>query len=574
MKVLFAFLLVLVLPLVLAAPVATESGAVAVPVTSTGANENKIKGTIGSPADSFSEGSERKAEYRHGDTVYPSKEAMIQAIRSKNAQPLDGQYAYPGYGASAYDYYGTYPQYGYPYSAYDAYAVDPYAASYAYDYTYSAAAQEAAREQAAYEQALKDWQYKKYLYDNNQTHLRPDLFPEIYQKQHQQQQPEQQVQKEEKEAVKTTVAEKKLAAMSGHHEKPKKQQQHHSPEQKQHHYHEQPQQQIERAQRQEDYSGHAYPSPQPLPHTTYEHIFQAQPEHKVEQAHNKKYHHQATPAFKLEEFPEAYNSPNSHYQNTKQAQARPQNEPNYYPAEQSYYPKTADKVVPLPPIRAERIEAEVYGEVPTPAQYHHYQHQPVSYGHPQEQEAQVIEQPQAHPQQNYNYQPQQPVHHYQQPSKQHQQYQAPQSQQYQQPHHKSNKQAYSAPAQHPQTYHQPQQQTQAQAPRLQQSQSAPASAADYQNPGSHNNARHNQVAASENTNKPTYEIFNRDTMGKRILGRQGLLEDADAEWDENKQTIVAAGTDTETVAKVETVLAVEQGSPVSSTANRTLLSLD
>lgn len=136
MKILSA--LVLALPFVLAAPASIPAAGPHKDTTTTpGSLDDQKKQSIKPNAGQYA------SPYGYYDyTAYPY------------AQP----YAYP---AASYDYYSAYPQ-----------QVDPY---YQPDYGYY---QQQAAEQAAYEQALKEWKYKKYLYDTNQTHLRPDLFPE------------------------------------------------------------------------------------------------------------------------------------------------------------------------------------------------------------------------------------------------------------------------------------------------------------------------------------------------------------------------------------------------------------
>ena len=113
----------------------------------------------------------------HKDTTTTPKSLNDQ--KKQSIKPNGGQYAaspyyydytaypyaqpYAAYPAATYDYYSAYPQ-----------QADPYYQPYRDDYGYY---QQQAAEQAAYELALKEWK-DKYLYENQQNNLRPNLSPE------------------------------------------------------------------------------------------------------------------------------------------------------------------------------------------------------------------------------------------------------------------------------------------------------------------------------------------------------------------------------------------------------------
>ncbi|KAF8454180.1 hypothetical protein BGX38DRAFT_348094 [Terfezia claveryi] len=327
----FLSALVLAIPFVIAAPVPEAEGDVAVaPASAT----NEATLPVSAPEDGTKpiDAAGKKGLFRAGDKVYPSKEALTEALKKKGAQAQDGQYPY------VYDYYG-YPQtYQYPaastydYTSYPYYLQDPYAADYAAYY-------KAQKEQADYEQALKEYEYKKYLYDTDQTHLRPDLFPD-----HQvvavpkQQEIEQQiVQVEKPEAAVARPTPKPLS-----HYKPPKPVLHEQAPYKyqfdddnedeevaqvdQVNFHHQP----EHSRPEHNYVSNFHAAPVAVE----DRKFQAQPQ-RIEQAEREFKPKKQTPRPRFEELPE--------HRNPQYIKQNEDTEPPYFPAETAYYPKAADK---------------------------------------------------------------------------------------------------------------------------------------------------------------------------------------------------------------------------------------
>jgi len=521
MKLLAA--LVLAIPFVLAAPVPDAEGDVTVAPTSGAPVDDAALSVVTSedgskPIDAVA----KKGVFYAGDKVYPSKEALTEALKKKGAQPQDGQYPY-------YDYYAGYPA-GYPpgyppvaydYGGYPYYAQDPYAADYATYY-------KAQKEQADYEQALKEYEYKKYLYDTDQMHLRPDLFPELAPKQ---QEIEQQIVQPEKPEPVARLPQKPLNQYKApkpviHEQAPYKYQlgedddddepaqiepvNYHRPE-------------------------HTYASNfNSAPPTVDDRKFQAPPQ-RLEQPERELRPKKQAPRPRFEDLPENRSS-----QFIKQNE---DSEASYFPPESAYYPKAADRVIPVPPTHPAKIErTDVYPDTNTKPRFRPSPNVSVAANAAKEPDVPAIRESLSRERDPRIAPP--PV----VPTQVQNQSQRPSLNQYQRPkpevfnNHNFNPAALppSPPAPVPYQHNQQFRPSNA-APeeRISQAQVYPRENAGFKGPSGGAGVNPMLAAAEEKAGgaaggagnaNANFVIFNRDTLGKRILGKHGYLEETGADW--------------------------------------------
>ncbi|KAF8420883.1 hypothetical protein EV426DRAFT_611151 [Tirmania nivea] len=505
MKLLSA--LVLAIPFVIAAPVPDAEGDVPVaPASAT--TETTLP--IVAPEDGSKpiDAVGKKGVYRVGDQVYPSKEALTEALKKKSVQPLDGQYPY------VYDYYGylpqAYPAVAYDYGNYPYYVQDPYAADYAAFY-------KAQKEQADYEQALKEYEYKKYLYDTDQTHLRPDLFPEhqvvVVPKQQETEQQVVQVEKPEPAVVRQTPKPVSQYKPTRHEQAPYNKYQFTNeevaePAQIDQHNFYRPE--------------HSYTSNfNTAPVQVDDRKFQAQPQ-KIGQPQKQ------TSRTRVEELPEN--------RNTKYIKQNEDSEAPYFPAESAYYPKAADKVIPLPPTYPAKIErTDVYPDVNTKSSFRSSNTPSFSAAANAANPANARKESEAPPRERER--EREPRIAVATPSQVQNQYQRPSLNQYQRSKPEVLNNNFSpapAPYQHNQQYRP------SNAPhegRIGQVQVYPgeatglsASSGSPSGGSGVNPVLAEEKAEGEIAGNANFAIFNRDTLGKRILEKHGYLDDTASDW--------------------------------------------
>ena len=535
MKLLSA--LVLAIPFVIAAPV-PETEAVAPVSATSGATVPVVATEDGSkPIDAAG----KKGVFRAGDKVYPSKEALTEALKKKGAQPQDGQYPY-----GTYDYYGYPAAYQYPaassydYTTYPYYIQDPYAADYAAFY-------KAQKEQADYEQALKEYEYKKYLYDTDQTHLRPDLFPE-----HQvvaapkQQEIEQQI----VHAEKPEAAAVRQQSRPHSQYKPPKPVLHEQAPYKYQFDDDEDDQEDEIAQIDQvnflrpEHSRPEHSRPEhnyasnfnAAPVVVEDRKFQAQPQQKIEQGEFKP--KKQTPPSRFEELPENRNS-----QYIKQNE---DSEAAFFPAETAYYPKAADKVIPLPPTYPAKIErTDVYPDTNIKPHFHPSNPPSVAVAtnsapKPKKPEAPVHRESVPRERVEREREPRIAVAPLAAPAQVQNQSQRPSLNQYQRPkpevlnNHNFNPAALSPPAPVPYQHNQQFRPSSAHEDLMGQAQVYPRETAALglqKNPtGGAGVNPDEKTAGNAGIANANFVIFNRDTLGKKILGKHGYLEESGADW--------------------------------------------
>lgn len=501
----FLSALVLAIPFVTAAPVPESEGDVAVaPVSATNEATLPVVAEDGTkPIDAAG----KKGLFRAGDKVYPSKEALTEALKKKGTQAQDGQYPY-----GIYDYYG-YPQtYQYPavstydYTTYPYYIQDPYAADYAAYY-------KAQKEQADYEQALKEYEYKKYLYDTDQTHLRPDLFPDhpVVAVPKQQEIEQQIVQVEKPEVAVARPTPKPLSQYKPpkpvlHEQAPYKYQFDDDNEDEevsqidQVNFHHQP----EHSRPEHNYVSNFHAAPVAVEDRKY----QAQPQ-RIEQAEREFKPKKQTPRPRFEELPE--------HRNPQYIKQNEDAEPPYFPAETAYYPKAADKPrfrptnPPSISVAANAANAAAKEpETPVPRE-----------SVPREREPRVAVTA---------------------PTQAQSQSQRPSLSQYQRPkpevlnNHNFNPPALSGPASAPYQHNQQFRPSSASHDdRIGQSQVYPRETTalgvqKHPAGGAGVNPDEKTAAGNAGIANANFVIFNRDTLGKKILGKHGYLEESGADW--------------------------------------------